>query len=180
MPKLVQALIVGVVALVALGGGVALYLQSMPEDPPARETVLALTRVEMKDLAGTPQKLERWQGKVVVVNFWASWCPPCLEEIPGLVNAQQKLGDNGLQVIGIAVESAEKAQGAARQLGINYPVLVGGAEVIDFTRKLGNRAGALPYTVVLDRAGNMVAAHLGILTEAQLGALVAPLLAGKA
>ena len=119
---------------------------SAPEAPdPA--AVSALTRADLPELAGGRATLERWRGKVIVVNFWASWCPPCREEIPGLVRIQQKFAANGLQVVGIAVDSVDKSRQAAAQMGISYPVLVAGVEVIDVTRRLGNRAGGLPYTL---------------------------------
>jgi thiol-disulfide isomerase/thioredoxin len=113
---------------------------------------------------------------VVVVNFWASWCPPCREEIPGLVRIQHKFAANGLQVVGIAVDSVEKSRQAAGEMGISYPVLVAEVQIIDVTRRLGNRAGGLPFTVVLDRDGRLVTTHLGLLSEAQLERLVRPLL----
>jgi thiol-disulfide isomerase/thioredoxin len=113
---------------------------------------------------------------VVVVNFWASWCAPCREEIPGLVKIQQKLAANGLQVVGIAVDSVDKSRQAAAEMAISYPVLVAEVRIIDLTRRLGNRAGGLPFTLVLDREGRLVTAHLGLLTAAQLERLVIPLL----
>jgi thiol-disulfide isomerase/thioredoxin len=138
--------------------------------------VLALTRTDLPDLAGGRATLERWRGKVVVVNFWASWCPPCREEIPGLIRIQEKLAANGLQVVGIAVDSVDKSRQAAIEMAISYPVLVAEVQIIDVTRRLGNRAGGLPFTVVLDREGRLVTTHLGLLSEAQLEQLVAPLL----
>jgi peroxiredoxin len=93
-----------------------------------------------------------------------------------LARIQTRFAANGLQVVGIAVDSAAKAREAATELGVNYPVLIAGMETIDLTRRLGNRAGALPFTLVLDRNGNLIASHLGILTEAQLAQIVAPLL----
>jgi thiol-disulfide isomerase/thioredoxin len=113
---------------------------------------------------------------VVVVNFWASWCPPCREEIPGLVRIQQKFAANGLQVVGIAVDSVDKSRQAASEMGISYPMLVAEVQIMDVTRRLGNRAGGLPFTVVLDREGRLVTTHLGLLSEAQLERLVRPLL----
>jgi thiol-disulfide isomerase/thioredoxin len=113
---------------------------------------------------------------VVVVNFWASWCPPCREEIPGLLRIQSRFAANGLQVVGIAVDSVAKSAQAASEMGITYPVLVAETQIIEITRRLGNRAGGLPFTVVLDREGRLVATHLGLLSEAQLARLVQPLL----
>ena len=110
------------------------------------------------------------------MNFWASWCPPCREEIPGLIRIQQKLAANGLQVVGIAVDSVDKSRQAATEMAIGYPILVAEVEIIELTRRLGNRAGGLPFTVVLDREGRLVTTHLGLLSEAQLERLVAPLL----
>jgi thiol-disulfide isomerase/thioredoxin len=142
-------------------------------DPAA---VSALTRADLPDLAGGRATLERWRGKVVVVNFWASWCPPCREEIPGLIRIQQKLAANGVQIVGIAVDSVDKSRQAAAEMAISYPVLVAEVQMIDLTRRLGNRAGGLPFTIVLDREGRLVTTHLGLLSEAQLERLVTPLL----
>ena len=163
------------VAAIALAAGVYLALErrAAPVDAAA---VSALTRTTFPDLAGEQVSLERWRGKVIVVNLWASWCPPCREEIPGLVRIQQKFASNGVQIVGIAFDSAAKSRQAAAELGINYPILVAGLEAIDLTRKLGNRAGGLPYTLVLDRQGSPVATHLGILSEADLERILTPLL----
>jgi thiol-disulfide isomerase/thioredoxin len=166
---------IAVAAALALAAGLYFGLEqrSGAPDPAA---VSALTRADLPDFAGNRSSLERWRGKVVVVNFWASWCPPCREEIPGLMRIQQRFAPNGVQVVGIAVDSVDKSRQAASEMGISYPVLVAELQIIDITRRLGNRAGGLPFTVVLNREGHLVATHLGLLTEAQLERLITPLL----
>lgn len=172
MRKSVAVAGMAVVAAIALAAGI--YVRQ--ESRTTRDGVSALTRAPFKDYSGQTDTIERWKGKVVVVNFWASWCAPCREEIPGLVRIQSRFAANGVQIVGIAVDSADKARQAASALGVNYPVLIAGLETIDLTRRLGNRAGALPFTLILDRSGTLIASHLGILTEAQLAQIVAPLL----
>jgi len=175
MAKGFTAAAIAAVAAVALAAGLYFGIERRAETPdPA--AVSALTRADLPDLAGGRATLERWRGKVVVVNFWASWCPPCREEIPGLIRIQRKLAGNGVQVVGIAVDSVDKSRQAASEMAISYPVLVAEVQIIDVTRRLGNRAGGLPFTVVLDREGRLVATHLGLLSEAQLERLIAPLL----
>ena len=175
MPKAGRVVAVAAVAALALAAGVYFALDRRTAIADA-VAVSALTRTAFPDLAGEQLSLDRWRGKVIVVNFWASWCPPCRDEIPGLVRTQQKFAANGVQIVGIAFDSAAKSRQAATELGINYPVLIAGLETIDLTRELGNRAGALPYTLILDREGAPVTSHLGILSEADLERILAPLL----
>jgi thiol-disulfide isomerase/thioredoxin len=135
-----------------------------------------MTAARFVDLEGRPQTLEQWQGKVVVVNFWATWCAPCREEIPLFVKFQDKYGARGLQFVGIAIDHPDKVRPFAAEFGMNFPILIGGVEAIDLTRSLGNRAGVLPYTVILARDGRLAARETGVTQEAQLEALIAPLL----
>jgi thiol-disulfide isomerase/thioredoxin len=175
--KTAKYVLVAVVAAAALAAGVLVQLERTRLEPPADvNAVLALTRAEFQDLQGRRTTIGQWRGKVVVVNFWATWCPPCRQEIPGLIQIDRKFAANGVQVVGIAVDQAEKASTYATEIGVSYPVLVAGIEVMDIARQLGNKAGVLPFTVVLDRRGNLVKAHLGILTEADLAAILGPLL----
>ncbi len=109
----------------------------------------------LMDVSGQSRNVSEWQGKVLVINFWATWCPPCLEEIPHFIKLQDKYGDQGLQFLGIALEDVDDVMNFANKLGINYPLLVGEQEVIKLGVKLGNRIGGLPYTVILDRRGNI-------------------------
>jgi thiol-disulfide isomerase/thioredoxin len=166
----------GAVAGVALVAGFVLRQGS--ERPPAvgAEAAQQLLTAELPDLDGARQRLENWKGKVIVVNFWATWCAPCRKEIPELIRAQQGLRDRGLQIVGIAVDDADKAKSYAAEIGINYPVLVAGLDGVALSRTAGNNMEALPYTVVLDRTGKVAASHLGDLNQAQLEKLVAPLL----
>ena len=115
-------------------------------------------------------------GQVLVVNFWATWCAPCREEIPGFVRLQERYGARGLTFVGIAIDQPDKVAGFAREFQINYPLLVGGMETLELLREVGNRAGVLPYTLVIDRKGNLVSREPGGLKEAKLEGLLKPLL----
>ena len=142
-----------------------------------RRNSAALLDLVLPDLAGREQPLAQWRGKVLVVNFWATWCGPCREEMPHFVRAQAEHGGNGLQFVGIAVDQADKVREFAEQLGINYPLLLGGYGAIELSRTLGNSVGALPFTIIVDRQGELAWSHLGAVKEPQFSALVAKLLA---
>jgi len=113
----------------------------------------------------------------VVLNHWATWCPPCREEIPLLVDAQRRLGARGVQVVGVAHDLLGNARAFGAEMGINYPSLVaitGGEELM---RAQGNsRAGALPFTAFFGRDGRLAATHLGQMSAEELAAAIAPLL----
>src|SRR5438045_8165914 len=132
--------------------------------------------VTLPDTAGHQQSIGQWKGKVLVVNFWATWCVPCRDEMPEFVKAQRELGDGGLQFVGIAVDDAGKVKEFAAELGLNYPALIGGYGAIELSKTLGNRIGALPYTLFVDRAGRISRAHLGPLKPAELRAIVSQLM----
>lgn len=159
-------------AAAALGGGLWLGSAQRQSGPPEARAAAQLTERSFKDLQGADVSLSRWRGQVVVVNFWATWCPPCREEIPGLIDVQRRFGDKGVQIVGIAIDSADKTREYATNIGINYPLMVGGMETIDLVRALGNKAGGLPFTVILDRRGQVTGTHLGLMTVAQLEAAV--------
>ncbi len=130
----------------------------------------------LSDLGGKSQAMSQWRGKVLVVNFWATWCAPCREEIPALISTQHKYAPNVVQFIGIGIDNVSKMRDFAEEMRIDYVLLIGGAETLDVTKDLGNRAGVLPYTVVLDRTGKVVYAHAGAMTEALLGRVLTALL----
>ena len=111
-----------------------------------------------------------------MVNFWATWCAPCREEIPGFVRLQERYGARGLQFVGIAIDQPDKVAEFAREFRINYPLLIGGLETMELLRQVGNRAGVLPYTLVIDRKGNLVSREPGGLKEARLESIIQPLL----
>ena len=136
----------------------------------------ALLSTRLPDLGGETQSLEQWRGKVLVVNFWATWCAPCREEIPVFVKLQDKYGARGLQFVGIAIDQAEKVRPYAAELKMNFPVLLGAVDAVELTRSLGNRTGALPFTVILGRDGQIAARHTGMLKEDRLEALLSSLL----
>jgi thiol-disulfide isomerase/thioredoxin len=132
----------------------------------------------LPDVDGRPQALAQWRGKVLVVNFWATWCAPCREEIPAFMKAQDKWAAKGLQVVGIAIDEADKVRPYAAALKINYPILVAGVDGVELVRQAGNRLGGLPYTVVFNREGGAVHSQLGGMDEQKLEALMQSLLGG--
>ena len=166
-------------AIAAAAGGAAYHLWSRNSADRIRDAKAAVEQVyasRLADLKGNAQPVAQWRGQVLVVNFWATWCAPCREEIPGFVRLQERYGPRGLTFVGIAIDQPDKVAEFAREFRINYPLLVGGLDSLELLRQVGNRTGVLPYTLVIDREGNLVAREPGGLKEAKLDSLLQPLL----
>jgi thiol-disulfide isomerase/thioredoxin len=155
----------GVAALAA--GAWFAHTRYAPE-PPVAPAIATFWQQEFPDLRGKPQRLAQWRGRILVVNFWASWCAPCREEMPDLVDLHRKYNGNGVEFVGIAVDSAANVSTFLRTVPVAYPVLLGGGAGHTLARQLGNPAGALPYTVVFSREGGVVLTHLGRLPREKL------------
>jgi len=135
----------------------------------------ALASAAFPDLQGRRRQLSEWRGRVLLVNFWATWCAPCREEIPLLVAIGDKYRPIGLEIVGIAIDNAAKVAEYAKNMAISYPIVLAEADGLDFMRRLGNGAGGLPYTVILGRQGKVAARKLGAFKGQELEATVASL-----
>ena len=168
------------IGVVALGIGVHVALRGGSwGSAQERRTADALLALELPDEKGVPLRMDQWRGRVLVVNFWATWCVPCREEMPQFVKAQAAEGGRGLQFVGIAVDQPDKVAQFTREFGLNYPTMVGGMGAIELSRDLGNRLMALPFTLIVDRAGRVAHTQLGPLSPDKLQGIVEPLLAQK-
>jgi len=171
-----EALALAGVALAAATAGYIVGPRLLRQDSGDAGTVSA---AQFIDLAGHARTLAEWRGKIVVMNFWATWCAPCREEIPMLMAAREKYAGFGVEVVGIAIDIAVKVSEYVLQMKIPYPILLADAGGLELMRKLGNNASGLPYTVLLDRAGAPTARKLGALQQEELDSMLASLLARR-
>lgn len=129
---------------------------STPAAPaPADVVALGARRPAFRlvDLEGRMRDVAEWDGKLLIVNFWATWCPPCRKEIPAFIELQAEYAERGVQFVGIAIDDGEAVADYAGARGINYPVLLGQADAIELSRRFGNGHGGLPFTVFVGRNG---------------------------
>jgi len=128
----------------------------------------------LNDVDGKPVKLSDFRGKVVILDFWATWCPPCRAEIPGFVALQKKYADKGLTVIGVSLDEqgASVVKPFMQRFSMNYPVVIGNDKV---TAEYGG-ISAIPTTFIIDREGNVVRAHEGFADQATFESEISPLL----
>ncbi len=124
--------------------------------------------VELTDLEGEQRTLAPYEGKTLVLNFWGSWCEPCLQEIPHFVAAQNKYKSKQVQFIGIAVDSAENVIEFMRIFNVNYPIYLAGFDGAQLARDFGNVQGGLPFTVMIDTEGNVRSTILGKVSAERL------------
>jgi thiol-disulfide isomerase/thioredoxin len=168
-----------IAAVLALLGGYWLA-QTLRSEPEITTTKTygggAMINFTLPELDGKKHSLEEWRGKVIVLNFWATWCPPCREEIPLLVNLQKTRAASGLQVISVAIDNKTAVMLYRQSAGINYPILMGGDDAFDLVARYGNRMGSLPFTVIIDRSGAIAVRKLGAFTKNELESLVEPLI----
>lgn len=191
-PRLRQTAALVLVAVVAFGAGQFVWHARDPASPaslPAPEATpdrapaepelpTHLPPLRMKDLDGREQDGAQWNGRVRLINFWATWCGPCREEIPMLIAAQRSHGTAGLQVIGVAMDEAAPVREFQEQFGIDYPLLAGDTDVMEYAARLGNGNLGLPFTVIAGRDGRILYRKLGTLTHEEIDREVGAALAG--
>ena len=161
--------------MIAFGAGIWMN-NSRQEGAPESTATAALFSIALPDLQGKAQRLDQWRGKVLVVNFWATWCAPCREEIPIFVKLQDMHGAKGLQFVGISIDQVDKTREFAETFKINYPTLIGTFDTVEVSRQMGNQRRILPYTVIVDRKGQIVDKEFGGLTQEKLELVLKPLL----
>ena len=156
-----------------LGFGVARTLQQASIETPAASTDFAL-----RDLAGNTRGLADWRGKLVLLNFWATWCPPCRHEIPIFIALQKRYAGQGLQIVGISIDNPEAVASYWQEMGINYPLLLADESTFELMAAYGNRTGGLPFSVLIRPDGSIDSVKLGAYSEAGLEASIKALLPG--
>ena len=146
------------------------------DEMPSSAPLFAAT---LNDLDDKPVALERYRGKPLIVNFWARWCGPCRVEIPELIAIRQA-HKGKLEVLGIAIEDkADAAKEFAKAYEMDYPVFVAREKGIPLMQALGNTKGGLPFTIVIDRNGQVVQKKMGIMKKADLDAAAELALKGR-
>ena len=174
------------IIIIAGGAGFALqrYLQQderqlAPIIPKAVNNEVIGTNAphfELKDTEGQLSTPADWKGQVLMVNFWATWCPPCKKEMPAFIELQDEYADQGLQIIGIALDDQDSVQDFADTLGVNYPVFAAEYAGIELTRQYGNHIGALPFTAFIARDGKVAVTQIGEISKQQVKDIIQPLL----
>jgi len=158
------------VAIVAAGGGVLAnrWLNGGVEEvahaaqPASSQSAVGqLWTAPVTTVDGKPQTLSALKGHPIVVNFWASWCGPCVEEMPALSQLQRDYAKKGIQFVGLGVDSEKNVQAFLQKVKVAYPIYIAGFGGADLARAFGNTAGGLPFTVVIDAKGNIRSTKLG-------------------
>jgi thiol-disulfide isomerase/thioredoxin len=156
------------VAVVFCAAGAWFGARQFQAVPSAPSAVDAFYRQTMPDAGGTAAAMQQWKGRPLVLNFWATWCAPCVEEMPELTALQKELQPRNVQILGIGIDNPANISAFAAKYKIGYPLYVAGMEGSELSRQLGNQAGGLPFTVLVDASGKVKKTYLGRLKMEEL------------
>ena len=156
------------ISLVALLAGVLtsqwIYKTGLASDP----AIKAFFANPWQTPDGKSANTEQWRGKVLVVNFWASWCPPCVEEMPTLDKLQAEFKTQNVLFVGIGIDSPSNIREFLEKTPVSYPIVIGGLEGSNLSKQMGNSQGALPYTIIINAQGKSTSSMLGKISEEEL------------
>ena len=155
------------IGLITLIAGIGLGLLRLKPTSVA-ESASWVFALNFPNARGEQVGLESIRGRLTVVNFWATWCPPCIEEMPELSRFHEEHSPKGIKVVGLAVDSPSNVREFLSSRNFSYPLLVTGGSGSELAKKLGNSAEALPYTVMIDEKGSVIKQKVGKLTEKDL------------
>ncbi len=160
-----------ILALAVLASVIGGFVQHRAQQPAASGSELIgqpAADLALPDLAGRLHHLADYRGRRVLLNFWASWCAPCLQELPALNRVQAKFGEHGPIVVGIAMDDGARVRPFLAAHPLDYQVLLGDLHAPSTSLVLGNTRDVLPYSVLLDTDGSILASHAGPLPPDQL------------
>ena len=171
------AIFIAIALLAGIGGFLANqhYIQSRSETAPTDSVTKNTARSQvtsavagnprpdfiLQDLDNASRSAAEFDGQVVLVNFWATWCPPCVKEMPALNNLYQDYKDRGFTILGIALDTRDDVEQFVDPIGIGYPILLGEEAGLDLSLQFGNRLGVLPFTAFVGRDGKIAITHPG-------------------
>jgi peroxiredoxin len=155
------AIALAVAAASALAGGALWQWRRAAPDAVPDQAATALFALTLPDADGTRRSLQAWRGKLLVVNFWATWCTPCIEEMPELQRFADEFASRNVAVLGIGVDEEDKIRDFRRQHGLSIPLLAAGFDGMQLAQQLGNPQPVLPYTALISPDGRVVEEHSG-------------------
>lgn len=157
-----------VIAILSAAIGVYIGSKRMAPIAASSQAAIQLMQTSLPDIQEQTHQLSEWKGKILLVNFWAPWCPPCVAEMPELVSLQNELAAKNLQIVGIGIDSRSNIKQFSEKHQITFPLLIAGMQGAELSRELGNQAGGLPFTVLLDSQGQVRQTYLGKLDMKKL------------
>lgn len=164
----IDRLILGLTLLAAIGGGLLQRHAGAAAESPSSLVGKPLPDLALADLQGKTHRLSDWQGHPLLLNFWASWCGPCLEEMPALNRLAKNVGENAPIVVGIAMDEPARVRSYLAAHPVDYPVLLGTMTAPDTSLQAGDTDGLLPYSVLIGADGRVLATHVGALPDGWL------------
>lgn len=165
------AVVLAVIAVLASGA----YLL-LSDRPAADDGSQALLALRLPDNSDQQQALSQWRGKIIVVNFWATWCAPCRKEIPEFSAVSERYADQPVQFVGISIDTPENIERFTTEHPVPYPLLIGTPQTLGIATQLGNVSRALPFTVIVARDGKIAHVQSGPLKESELEGKIRALL----
>ena len=149
-----------------------------PELPEQQASVVGQPRPDfaLQDIEGQMRNINEWDGKVLLVNFWATWCPPCKKEIPAFMELQDLYADKGFQIIGVAIDNEQDVKDFADTMGINYPIMAAELAAMEISRRYGNRINALPFSAFVNRDGTITHVKAGEISREDTETIIQSLL----
>ncbi|MDB5762740.1 MAG: putative thioredoxin [Herminiimonas sp.] len=156
------------IGLIFAAAGIYFGIHQVRTETPAASATANFFAQTLTDPQGASHPLIEWKGKALVINFWATWCAPCVQEMPELSALQTELTSKNIQIIGIGIDSTFNILEFSSKYKINYPLYVAGVSGTDLLHRFGNQAGGLPFTVLINPDGQVKKTYLGRLKLEEL------------